>query len=74
MQKNDRVDPARNSNQNMIVFFYQLIGIQDKISIKSNDKFWQEYDVNYKTIRRLVLLNNGKEEDAKDIFQETLLT
>ncbi len=40
----------------------------------------QKYDVlqyiyvdNFKSIRRLILLNNGKGEDAKDIFQETLV-
>ena len=43
------------------------------IVAQKNDILESIYDVNYKTIRRLVLLNNGKEEDAKDIFQETLV-
>lgn len=43
------------------------------IVAQKNDVLESIYDVNYKTIRQLVLLNNGKEEDAKDIFQETLV-
>ncbi len=38
-----------------------------------NDVLQRIYILYYKVVRRLVLYNNGKEEDAKDIFQETLV-
>ncbi len=31
------------------------------------------YHTSYKTIRHLVLTNNGSEEDAQDVFQETIV-
>jgi RNA polymerase sigma factor (sigma-70 family) len=38
-----------------------------------NDVLQSIYSLYFKTVRRLIFLNNGREEDAKDIFQETLV-
>lgn len=47
--------------------------IKEKLKIKDNLALEKVYDENYPVIERMVLSNSGNKDDAKDVFQDTMV-
>jgi DNA-directed RNA polymerase specialized sigma24 family protein len=52
---------------------YTTQDILHGVALSDNKIINHLYTVNFRTIRHLVVTNNGNESDAQDVFQETLV-